>query len=259
MGVMYRVAFAVIIAGCGFKTGHALTVGDSSTGSDDAPVRDAARDATPDGPRDAPVSGTGPQLVQIHNSEGNGLMIVPVVLTAQGAGHLNVVFVGWYQSGAINSVVDTAGNTYTSLGNNARNLENQAIWIACDIKAAPLGNTVTANFAGTSQDPDIRVVEYSGIVASSSCLDTAGSLGGSGTAMDSGNITTTNDHDLLVASTFQLYSASAPDPAYRNRGVTGFGDLTEDREVTTKGTYHATATQTMSADWVVSIAAFKAQ
>lgn len=251
---------AAVASACGFHRGQASTTGDSPAAGSDAPGDAVVHDASVDAPRDAPVVATGPQLVQMHNTEGTNQMVVTVNLTAQTAGHLNIVFVGWYKSGAINSVADTAGNSYTNgTGNFAEGLENQAVFYACNINPAPAGNIVTATFAQGNQDPDVRVVEYSGIVASSSCLDIGGSLGGTGTAMDSGPIMTTNNHDLLVAGTFQLYSASAADPAYRNRGTTGFGDLLEDREVLTKGSYHATATQSMSGDWIVSLLAFKAQ
>ncbi len=68
---------------------------------------------------------------------------------AQTVGNLNVVIVGWADATAtVQSVVDSAGNTYTlafpaTVGTGL----SQAIYYAKNIVAAAAGNTVTVTFS----------------------------------------------------------------------------------------------------------------
>lgn len=256
-----RALALVGLAGCGFSRGHAI--GDAN-GSADAPSGDARADA----PRDAFVRmdggvDAGPtagiRFVQANNTEGTSLMSAAVPFTgAQTAGNLNVVFVGWYHAGTLLTVTDSRGNLYTSAtGNAAENEENENVYYACNIGGAAAGtNTVTATFATSGQDVDLRVLEYSGIVTSG-CLDIAGVMGGTGTAMDTGPIGTTHAHDLLVAGTFQYYLAQHSDASFTQRQLTGFGDLAQDRVVNAAASYRSTATHSQTGPWVISLAAFK--
>jgi len=57
--------------------------------------------------------------------------------------------------------------------------------------------------------------------------------------------------------TFDIYNA--PGSGFTNRVITNFGDIAEDRSVTTTGSYGATAAMRSSAPWVMQMATFKAQ
>jgi hypothetical protein len=187
------------------------------------------------------------------------MTVIAKFTSAQNAGDLNVVVVGWFMAGTVVSVTDTSGNLYTLAGGvtySATN-ENEQIYYKCGIAgAAAAVNNVTATFATNGQDPAIRILEYSGI-QTSGCFDSVGGgTSSTGTAMD-GSVTTSHAHDLIVGATFQLNAATAADATFRNRGNDSFGNLAEDKEVQTTGTYHATATENTSGAWVLEVAAFK--
>ena len=249
-------ALAVVLGGCGF---HGATVGDATEPRDaparDAEVMDAAGDATLVDALAAPIA-----LRQINDaSSGTNIGAITVKFAqAQQAGDLNVVVVGWYMAGAVASVVDTSGNAYAiAAGPAIAAPESQLVYYKCGIAAAAANaNAVTVTFAGATQQPDVHAIEYSGI-RSTACLDTAVSATASGAAMDVGPLATTHAHDLLVAATFQTGRTTAADPAYVNRGIDGFGDLVEDREVAATGSFHALATQDTSAAWVMQLVAFE--
>ncbi|HET9990325.1 MAG TPA: hypothetical protein VFQ65_17460, partial [Kofleriaceae bacterium] len=170
-----------------------------------------------------------------------------------------VVMVGWYKTGTLISVTDTSHNTYAlAVGPTMSpiGMESQAVYYACNIAGAAAGaNTVTVTFQTANQDPDVRIAEYSGI-AGSACVDRAVAATGSGAAIDSGPLTTTHAHDLLVGSNKVFYVTSSGDPAYATRKISGFGDLVEDREVTSTGTFDAKATENMAGAWVMQLVAF---
>ena len=240
-----RALFAVAVAACGFH----------STAAVDAHVADAPA-GEPDAPADAPPRGIA--FVQINNTEGQNLLSVDVpFLHAQTAGDLNVIAIGWFKTGSVQSVVDSAGNTYVvGVGQASGGMESSMIYYACGIRAAAT-NTVTVTFATNNQDADVRVVEYSGPSATS-CFDVGRSASGNSIAMDTGTQSTNHAHDVIVAATFQTNMTSASDATYTNRLITGFGDLVEDQIVSTTGSYHARATQDIAGDWVMQLAAFTA-
>jgi len=91
---------------------------------------------------------------------------------AQTAGNLNIVVVGWNDAtSTVSPVTDSAGNTYhlavaptrfTGAKDGGGNL-GQSIYCAANIKGGV--NPVTVTFNQTALYPDIRILEYSGIVA----------------------------------------------------------------------------------------------
>ena len=88
---------------------------------------------------------------------------VPVTFTtAQTAGDLNVVVVGWNNSSAtVSSVTDSKGNTYTrAVGPTViSGVLSQSIYYAKNIAAAAAGaNIVTVAFSGAAAYPDIRIL-----------------------------------------------------------------------------------------------------
>jgi hypothetical protein len=56
--------------------------------------------------------------------------------------------------------------------------------------------------------------------------------------------------------TFDIFNA--PGSGFTNRVITNFGDIAEDKSVTSTGSYNATAAMRASAAWVMQMATFKA-
>ncbi|MGC2462498.1 MAG: fibronectin type III domain-containing protein [Steroidobacteraceae bacterium] len=189
--------------------------------------------------------------------------VAVVYSSAQNAGDLNIVVVGWYPGAgvSISSVTDSKGNSYSlavgptvSSGN-----ATQSIYYAKNIAAAAAGaNTATVNFSGSVPEADIRILEYSGLNTTSP-LDVAVGASGTGTALSSGSVTTSNANDLLVGADMVLNSFAAVGTGYTARIITSpNSDLVEDQAVAATGSYSATSTQTASGWWVMQLAAFRA-
>ena len=209
------------------------------------------------------VAGQVP-LVQITNNGGVVYQsVVQVAYGAQIAGDLNVVVVGWNDiSSTINSVTDSAGNTYVlaagtvSIPPPAPGSSpvgaSQAIYYAKNIVASPAGNTVSVTFNSNTGAQDVRILEYGtsgGGADPVSPLDT--SIGASATASpaDSGLATTNSANDLIFGSgsvtsvfTSTVQSCGTGCKMFgepTGSGINGFGDLVEDALVTAAGPYHA--------------------
>ena len=56
--------------------------------------------------------------------------------------------------------------------------------------------------------------------------------------------------------TFDIYNAAGS--GFTNRVITNFGDIAEDKSITSTGSYNATAPMRSSAAWVMQVATFKA-
>jgi glycine/D-amino acid oxidase-like deaminating enzyme len=194
----------------------------------------------------------------------SSLTSVPVkYAAAQGAGHLNVVIVGWNDATAqVKSLSDTKGNVYqlavgpTLLtGSNPR---SQSIYYAKNILAATAGsNTVTAAFTAAAYYPDIRILEYSGIDTATP-VDVSAAATGNSTSSGSGTVTTKNANDLLVAANVVWTSTTGPGSGWTKRLLTSDGDITEDRVVTATGSVSASAPLSSAGPWVMQIVAFRA-
>ena len=117
-------------------------------------------------------------------------------------------------------------------------------------------NTVTATHAtAVNSFSAIYIHEYSGIDKVNP-VDVTRSALGTGSAMNSGSVTTTNAADLLFAAGASSASTTAGGTGYTTRS-TAFGNRTQDRNVTATGSYNATATRNGSA-WVMQLVAFRA-
>ena len=76
--------------------------------------------------------------------------------------------------------------------------------------------------------------------------------------MDTGTITTTSAHDLLIAANVVGDATDQTDAAYVHRtDLDDQGDIVEDREVFAAGSYTATAHQKSNSWWVFPIFAFR--
>jgi hypothetical protein len=180
---------------------------------------------------------------------------------AQVAGDLNVVVVGWNDSAVtVSSVTDQIGNIYTlAVGPTVQlGVATQSIYYAKNIGLATGGtNTVTVTFSSGAQNPDIRVLEYSGVDLNTPVDVTAANIGSS-TNSSSGSVTTTNATDLLFAANLVQTETAGAGTGFANRMVTSpDGDIVEDQMVTSAGSYSATAPVSPSGSWIMQMVAFR--
>jgi Chitobiase/beta-hexosaminidase C-terminal domain/IPT/TIG domain/Calcineurin-like phosphoesterase len=193
---------------------------------------------------------SGPSTVQPSNSSLS--VAYPAV---QVAGDLNVVAVGWGDTtSTITSVTDTQNNTYTlAVGPTSNTGLRQAIYYAKNIAGG--SNTVTVRFNQAAVYPDVRILEYRGADLSNP-LDQAGAAVGSGTTANSGSVTTTSANELIFGTGTTGTAFSAAGSGFTNRMIDLFGNIAEDRTVTSTGSYNASAT-TSSTVWVMQIVTFR--
>jgi hypothetical protein len=193
--------------------------------------------------------------IQSNSSVTVANPVTVVYSSAQSAGNLNVVVVGWNDTtSTVSTVADTKGNTYHPAVAVAQETTvlSQAIYYASNIaSAAASANTVTVTFNTTPSFPDVRIAEYSGVTT----FDVGTSGTGNSAAPSAGPVTTTAAREIIVGAGM-TQGILAAGSGFNSRIVTGDGDLLEDEIVTSTGNYTATATQT-SGVWVFQIATFK--
>jgi hypothetical protein len=194
---------------------------------------------------------TGPSTIQAKNTS------VSVAYTnAQIAGNLNIVAVGWGDTtSAISSVTDSKGNTYTrAVGPTANTGLQQAIYYAKGIAAG--SNTVTVKFNQAAAYPDIRILEYKGLNPTSP-LDVTAAGAGNGTSASSGSATTTSANELIFGSgTTTGTTFTAPGSGFTTRVLNNYGNLAEDKTVSSTGSNAAAATNS-GGFWIMQMATFK--
>jgi chitodextrinase len=148
-----------------------------------------------------------PSFVQGNSAVVSGAASVSAVSaayqSAQVAGHLNLVFIGWANSVNVQSVTDSSGNVYQqAITNNGYYSVWASTYYAYNIAPAAAGaNTVTVAFSAAATQPDVRILEFSGVVTANP-LDGASANIGWGYTVDSGSLTTTVPDDLIVASPY---------------------------------------------------------
>ena len=203
-------------------------------------------------------------FVQVNSAtpQTPSLSVAVAYASAQTAGNLNVVVVGWNDAiSVVQSVVDSRGNTYQrAVGPTVRaGSATQSIYYAANIGAASAGaNVVTVTFSPAALYADVRVAEYRGI-ATSNPVDVTAAASGSSTSSSSGAVTTTNANDLIVGGATVATSANVPGAGYTARIITvPDGDLLEDQIVTSAGSYSATSAVTPSGWWIMQMVAFRA-
>jgi len=180
---------------------------------------------------------------------------------AQTAGDLNVVAIGWNDSTShVASVADSLGNVYAQAVAPIvqSGQHSHVIYYAANIApAAGNANSVTVTFNQAVGFPDVRIAEYRGIAAVNP-VDAAIGAFGTGSASNSGTITTTNANDLLIGANFVSSTTGQAGTGYTSRIITNpNGSILEDRIVTATGNYSATASLTASGAWVMQIVAFR--
>ena len=209
-----------------------------------------------------PPAFQGVQFVQVASATPqSNLASVPVPYSsAQTAGDLNVVIVGWNDTNAtVQSVTDSAGNTYAlASGPNTGTGLSESIYYANNIVGSS-SNTVTVTFNGTATKPDVRVLEYSG-VSTSNPLDVSTGASGNSNIADSGFVTTNASNELIVGADMVASNttimAGAP---FTIRTITSpNSDLAADRLVNVPGSYHSWAPLNASGAWVMQVVTFRA-
>jgi hypothetical protein len=200
--------------------------------------------------------------VQISVATPGGQHQSPTVSypSAQLAGDLNVIAVGWNDASAnVNGVTDSAGNTYSLAVATTRFSPDcsQAIYYAPGIHAAGAGaNTVTVSFDIAANVVDLRALEYSGLDPSSPFDIGATAENMSSTPASSGPATTHYARELLVGAGMSTFQFSDAGPSFTKRVITSLGDIAEDQIVSAAGSYSAVAPLTQSSGWVMQLAAF---
>lgn len=199
----------------------------------------------------------------VQATQGAGQGAVTSVSVAfrnnQAAGDLNVVVVSWMDNTAsVNFVQDSNGNgpggKYTlAVGPTAGNGLQQSIYYAPYIAAGH--NIVTVSFNGPANNPNLQILEYSGLNPISPVDVTVGAAG-SGIQADTGFVQTTFNQDLLFAAAFTSSSFEGGDVGYTSRFFAG-GDLAQDQIVNVVEQYNATATLKTAGNWVIQLVAFK--
>ena len=238
------VGLAVLLGACGFGIG---AVDERVT--DAAPADAAAIDAPPDAP--------GPPIANLQvaaHFEDNVAMVSCTYGKPQTAGNVNLVVVSW-SSGTndVASVTDTAGNTYTKVPLLISGAYSLRLFYAQNIVASA-SNRVTASFAQAMPFPKLRISEYAGL-ATANLYERGVTSAGTGTTQMAGPVTTTTPHALLFAP--DVYNGSSM-PVAPFAGVDfSDGDLIEAYEVTTPGTYTATASGSASTNWVMMLAVLR--
>ena len=173
---------------------------------------------------------------------------------ANTAGNLIVVYVVWDNPGTV-KVSDTRGDTYTAATarqNWGSNWSGQ-VFYASNVLGGT--NKVTATFGTAITSFGIVYLhEYSGL-AKASPVDVTASAVGTSASMSSGAATTTQANDLLFGAGASGVTVTSPGTGFTAR-LTGLGNLTEDRIVTTTGSYAATASQNANT-WVMQLVAFR--
>ena len=181
--------------------------------------------------------------------------------SAQNAGDLNIVVVGWRDSRAtVRTVSDSKGNIYTrAVGPTIQDgIATQSIYYAKNIAAAGAGtNTVSVTFSNSARNPDIRIIEYRGADTSNPIDVTAANMG-SGRTSNSGSATTTNATDLILGANLVQCHTSGPGSGFTKRLLTvPQADITEDQVVSTTGRYSAVAPVMPSGRWIMQMVAIR--
>ena len=200
---------------------------------------------------------SGPTFVQVKSATQTASASVAVTYTvAQTAGNLNVVAVMWGDTtSTVSSVTDSKGNIYAlAVGPTKASGLTSATYYAKNIASG--SNTVTVKFNQTASYPNVNVLEYSGLDTANP-LDVRAAATGSGTTANSGSATTTSVNELIVGAGNPTSVFRSPGSGFTSRVINAFGGISEDKVVSSTGSYNATAALS-SGTWVMQMATFRA-
>jgi len=178
------------------------------------------------------------------------------------AGNLITVTVAYRLTAAtINTPTDSQGNLYATCGAQVSGPGNVgvAVYYAKNIPGGVDTVTTTVNLAGTYIDTEIN--EWSGRNKVSPCDTSAGAsgtTGSSGGVITGASITTSAGSELILGSGVASHAFTAAGTGFTNIFITSSGDITEYKNVTSKGSYTATATVDANAqNWALITSGFK--
>ncbi len=203
-----------------------------------------------------PAEAATPTFVQVRAKEvTSGTTNSLAFSSANTSGNLIVVYVLWNNTAGV-TLSDSRGNGYASAAARTTWGSNWSSQVFYARNIAAGSNTVTARFAtAINSFGTIYIHEYAGLDKVNP-VDVTRSAIGTANAMNSGSVTTTNANDLLFAGGASSNTVTKAGTGFTTRS-TGFGNRTEDRLVTSVGSYAATATQNGSA-WVMQLVALRA-
>jgi Bacterial Ig domain len=178
---------------------------------------------------------------------------------ANKAGNLIVVYVAWTNTNSV-TITDTRRNAYRPVEKNPKEWgSNRSSQVFYAENIAGGSNTVQGTFSEAIKSAGwaaIYVHEYAGIEKADP-LDVSVSSAGVTDMMSSGLMETKNANDLIFGAGAAAGGINQEGSGFTSRS-TEFGNLTEDKSVTTVASYDATATQRVGSNpWVMHMVAFK--
>ncbi len=177
------------------------------------------------------------------------------------AGDLIIVGVKWGNSTiSVSSISDNQGNTYTSaMGptNWSSNNKRAQLFYAKNISAGAAPITIAVTLAANSTSTfHLYQFEYAN-ADTTAPLDVTSAAIGTGTSLNSGSPTTNYANETIFGWAFCDTGTLTAGTGFFAE-TTYNGNLAEDKNVTTTGSYNASATNVNSANWFMQMAAFKA-
>jgi hypothetical protein len=237
----------VLVAGCGF-----LPQAIQGQPSDAPDVTHDGTDAPPD------AFATIGFMQATSNYTNNDTTLALPLTSAEHAGNLGVVGVLWNDpSASVASLVDDAGNAYTPVGPPlSAPPYMQQVYYAANLHGGP--TTVTVTIDRTVGVLELRLLEYSGVKTTAPVDVVVGSSGQNSSHLDSGTVTTTHAHDLLVTANIVGNTTPPTMGAGFMQRVMLNGDACADKTVSAVGAYHAEGTLPSSDKWILQMIAFEA-
>jgi hypothetical protein len=203
------------------------------------------------------------QNVSTHDSSGGGITSLTVTFTNNPTTNNLVVVAGCTTSGSTGlSVSDANSNTYTATTSTPFNTE-MGIWYL--VAPSNASKSITLSWTSGATNGVFYAAEFSGAATASVFEADSAVSSGSGTAINTPSITTTNDGDLLFAITFDTSSNLTSTPAGSPWSQVGSsadsisGQFASEYFVqTTHGAQAVNYNVSASASWFGMVAAFKA-
>lgn len=204
-------------------------------------------------------------FIQSRGVDGGSVTSAPLAFNSTTtAGSLVVVGVRIGANGRTITVSDAQGNTYSQAGTTIDDAQgdDNAIFYAPNIVGGTT-DTVTIAISGAAATIRFAIHEYSGAATTSPLDQTAGQAYATTTTPDSGNVTTTQDNELLfgwLVDGNTVADITSAGTGYNLReklivSVLKFGS--EDKLSTTAGVYSAGFTLTGVGFGAIRIATFK--
>lgn len=202
-------------------------------------------------------------------STGTNASVTSLSCTVPGGGVPAgaTIFIAFAQAEAASahSATDTAGNTYALDVNDASQVAADLelhLWRSSTGGALTSGNTITVSW--TSSVANIRIVCFyvTGLQTSPAPLDQSTTAEGTGTAVSTGNITTTTADQIIigVAASSSAATVTTEDAEYTNIGAqtASRGISVAYRIVSATETNDYAPTWVASENWTALIGSFKA-